>query len=73
LSDPLQTPVRFPQCVFYSLSFAGGRYWYLNDDELLKLGKDADVWIFASARWNETYAMKKDTLDQFKAVQNKLV
>ncbi len=30
----------------------GGDYWYLNDDELLEFGKDADVWIYSSKTWD---------------------
>jgi hypothetical protein len=48
----------------------GGRYWYLNDDEMLELGKDADVWIYSSKYWDGMYAEKKDVVDQFKSVQN---
>jgi len=48
-------------------------YWYLNDTEALAMGKDADIFIFSGASWNDTYALKNETLDQFKAVQNKMV
>jgi len=48
-------------------------YWYLNDEQVLEMGKDADVFIFSGADWDATYALKNETLDQFKAVQNKQV
>ncbi|KAG7356720.1 ABC transporter substrate-binding protein [Nitzschia inconspicua] len=48
-------------------------YWYLNDDEVLKLGKDADIFVFPSLFWDTVYEQKRDILDQFKAVQNKRV
>lgn len=48
-------------------------YWYLNDEELLELGKDADVWIYASSTWDTVYEQKKELMDQFKAVQNEAV
>lgn len=51
----------------------GGDYWYLNDDEFLEFGKDADVWIYSSKTWDTVYEQKKEVLDQFKSVQNKQV
>jgi len=48
-------------------------YWYVNDDELLELGKDADIFIFPSDRWEDVYADKKAVLDQIKAVQTQQV
>jgi hypothetical protein len=48
-------------------------YWYLNDEEALAMGKDADIIIFSGSDWEEIYALKNETLDQFKAVQNKMV
>ncbi|KAG7354432.1 periplasmic binding protein [Nitzschia inconspicua] len=48
-------------------------YWYLNDEEVLQLGKDADIFVFPSLFWDTVYEQKRDVLDQFKAVQNKNV
>lgn len=48
-------------------------YWYLNDEEVLAMGKDADVFIYSGADWDSIYALKNETLDQFKSVQNKQV
>lgn len=48
-------------------------YWYLNDEEVLEMGRDADVFIYSGADWASIYALKNETLDQFKAVQNKMV
>ena len=48
-------------------------YWYLNDEEALAMGKDADVFIYSGSDWDSIYALKNETLDQFKAVQNKMV
>jgi len=50
-----------------------GGYWYLNDEQLLELGKDADYWIIGGRTWNDTYQAKKEVLDQFKSVQNRQV
>jgi hypothetical protein len=47
--------------------------WYLSDEELLSIGKDAGVWIFPSSTWDTLYEEKKDLLDQFKSVKNKKV
>lgn len=51
----------------------GGLYWYLSDEELLSIGKDADIWVYPSQDWDTVYEAKKETLDQFKAVQNNQV
>lgn len=48
-------------------------YWYLNDDELYEVGKDADIFIFAMNTWDSVYQRKNETLDKFKSVQNKMV
>jgi hypothetical protein len=48
-------------------------YWYLNDEEVLEMGKDADIFIFSGADWDSIYALKNETLDQFKSVKNKMV
>jgi ABC-type Fe3+-hydroxamate transport system substrate-binding protein len=48
-------------------------YWYLTDEEMLELGKDADIFVFSSQFWESVYEQKKDVLDQFKAVQNQQV
>lgn len=48
-------------------------YWYLNDEEMLAMGKDADIFIFSGSDWDSIYALKNETLDQIKAVQNKQV
>ena len=48
-------------------------YWYLNDEEMLAMGKDADILIYSGGEWDAIYELKKDTLDQMKAVQNKQV
>ena len=45
-------------------------YWYLNDEEILDMGKDADVFIYTGSDWDAIYALKNETLDQIKAVQN---
>lgn len=51
----------------------GSSYWYVSDEDFLELGKDADIFIFPSARWDALYADKKGLLDQLKAVQTKQV
>eukprot|EP00532_Pseudo-nitzschia_australis_P000130 CAMPEP_0168193286 /NCGR_PEP_ID=MMETSP0139_2-20121125/18521_1 /TAXON_ID=44445 /ORGANISM="Pseudo-nitzschia australis, Strain 10249 10 AB" /LENGTH=540 /DNA_ID=CAMNT_0008116623 /DNA_START=44 /DNA_END=1666 /DNA_ORIENTATION=+ len=48
-------------------------YWYLNDEEMLAMGKDADILIFSGNDWDNIYELKKDTLDQMKAVRNQQV
>ena len=50
-----------------------GLYFYVSDEELLELGRDADVWIYASQTWDAVYKEKKELMDQFKAVQNRQV
>lgn len=51
----------------------GSPYWYLNDDEFLEFGKDADIWIYSGNTWDEVYANKSAIMDQFKSVQNERV
>jgi hypothetical protein len=48
-------------------------YWYLEDEDFLKLGKDAETWIYPSKTFSDVYAEKKELLDQFKSVQNENV
>jgi hypothetical protein len=48
-------------------------FWYLSDEEVLELGKDADIFIFPSQTWDVVYEQKKEILDQFKSVQNQQV
>jgi hypothetical protein len=48
-------------------------YWYLTDEEVLELGKEADIFIYPSQTWDTVYEQKKEMLDQFKSVQNKQV
>ena len=68
------TIISRPPDMGYNLSFGGPTlYHYINDDELLELGKDADIWIFPSNRWDSVYESKSEVLDQFKAVQNQQV
>jgi len=63
-----------PPDMGYFQQFGGPtKYWYVNDDELLELGKDADIFIFPSNRWDSVYEDKKHVLDQIKAVQVKQV
>ena len=50
-----------------------GSFWYLDDEQLLEIGKDADYFVYPSSTWDTVYAEKKDVLDQIKAVQNKQV
>ncbi|VEU43949.1 unnamed protein product [Pseudo-nitzschia multistriata] len=45
-------------------------YWYLNDEEMLDMGMDADILIYSGSDWNEIYALKNETLNKMKAVQN---
>jgi hypothetical protein len=45
-------------------------YWYLDDQQLLELGKDADIFFYPINTWDTTYNRSKDVLDQFKSVQN---
>jgi hypothetical protein len=39
----------------------------------LKLGKDADTWIYPSKTFDDVYYAKKELLDQFKSVQDRNV
>ena len=48
-------------------------FCYLNDEEFLEFGKDADIWIYSSQFWDDMYEQKKDIVDQFKSVQNQQV
>jgi len=48
-------------------------YWYLNDEQFLELGKDAETWIYPSQTFESVYQEKKDILNQFKSVENKKV
>eukprot|EP00978_Attheya_sp_CCMP212_P022462 scaffold67026_cov52-Attheya_sp.AAC.4 len=54
------------------VGFEGGRK-YMNDEEFLMHGKDAEVWVFPSNDWGAIYELKKETLDQFESVKNKKV
>jgi len=57
-----------------TVSFGGPQvYWYLDDQQLLELGKDADVWIYSGTNFESVYEEKKEFMDQFKAVQDELV
>jgi hypothetical protein len=51
----------------------GTSYWYVDDEQLVTLGKDADVFIYASQSWDTIYEEKKEYLDQIKAVRNNQV
>ena len=59
----------------YNRTFASSPtvYWYVSDEEAIKMGQDADVIIYSGDDWDKIYALKNETLDQFKAVQNKMV
>ena len=49
---------------------------FLDDADFIEYGKDADILLWASDSppfFNETYASKKEVLDQLKAVQNEMV
>jgi len=48
-------------------------YWYVSDEELLVLGKDADTWIYPGMTFGDVYFEKKEVLDQFKSVQERKV
>ena len=68
------TIISRPPDMGYNVSFGGPTlYHYVNDDEILELGKDADIWIFPSNRWDSVYESKSEVMDQFKAVQNQQV
>ena len=45
----------------------------MTTEEFLAFGKNADHWIFPSNDWNTVYVDNKETLDQFKSVQNQQV
>lgn len=45
-------------------------YWYLSDEEFLDVGKDADLWVYASKTFLDVYEEKKELMNQFKAVKN---
>lgn len=62
-----------PEGVGWNNPDYGGNFWYLNDDEVLALGKDADVWIYPSKTFTTVYEQKKELFDQFKALQNQQV
>jgi hypothetical protein len=62
-----------PEGLGYAPESLGGAYWYVNDEELLAIGKDADIWIYPAQDWATVYESKKEILDQFNAVQNELV
>jgi hypothetical protein len=63
-----------PEGVGYNKTFGSPTvYWYLNDTEFLEMGKNADVFIFIGADYDAIYALKNETLDQIKAVQDKQV
>ena len=63
-----------PEGMGYNLTWGSPTlYWYLNDEEVLEMGKDADVFIYSGGDWDSIYALKNETLDQFKSVQNKMV
>jgi len=48
-------------------------FWYISDEEVLEMGKDADIFVYSGDNWDSIYELKKEVLDQFKAVQNKQV
>jgi hypothetical protein len=60
-----------PEGVGFNESYDGGitLYWYLTDEEFLKLGKDAPTWIYPGQTFADVYNEKKEMLDQFKSVQ----
>ena len=63
-----------PPDLGYFTTFGGPtKYYYVNDDELLQIGKDADIWIFPSNRWDSVYEEKSKVMDQIKAVQHQQV
>lgn len=52
----------------------GGSYCYLDDDEFLEFGKDADRWVYKSQHWDKMIAEKgEEYVSQFKAYQNQQV
>lgn len=63
-----------PEGVGYSKTWGSPTlYWYLSDEEVLAMGKDADVMIYSGSDWETVYESRKEILDQFKSVQNKQV
>jgi len=63
-----------PEGFGFSESYGGPEvYWYLNDEQFLEFGKDADTWIYPAAKWEMLYDEKKDLFDQFKSVQKRQV
>jgi hypothetical protein len=65
------TIVSRPKGVGYNKTWGSPTvYWYLNDEEMLAMGKDADIFIYSGADWDKIYALKNETLDQMKAVQD---
>lgn len=48
-------------------------FWYLNDEEFLELGRNADVWIYPSQFWESLFDNKQSVIEQVKAYQNKEV
>lgn len=58
---------------FYETYGGPAKYWYLNDTEMLELGKDANHWIYSGGDWDRIYGEKKELLDQFQSVQNNRV
>jgi hypothetical protein len=61
-----------PEGMGFNVSYGGPDvYWYLDDDDMLEFGKDADTWIYPSPNFEDLYNEKKDMLDKFKSVQNK--
>jgi hypothetical protein len=48
-------------------------FWYLDDQQLLELGKDAEIFFFPMTTWDATYNRSRAVLDQFKSVQNQQV
>ena len=64
-----------PEGAGYNKTYGGSPtvYWYVSDEEILEMGRDADIMIFTGADYDAIYALKNETLDQIKAVQNKQV
>lgn len=59
-----------PEGMGFNISYGGPEvYWYLDDDDMLEFGKDAETWIYPSPNFEEIYNEKKEMLDQFKSVQ----
>ena len=63
-----------PEGVGYNKTYGSPTvYWYLNDAELLEMGKNADIFIYTGSDFDAIYALKNETMDQIKAVQNEQV